>query len=369
MSSASSGPGSSSPAPGSPPGPATGSATGSATGPTAGPAAGAASGAVRGQGARKGLWAPWHWPAWLLVGVVAGLARLPFPLLWLLGQGLGHLGYLVLPGRRRVARTNLALCLPALSARQREALVRRHFGWLGVAAVSQGIAWQGSPRRLRRLVRFRDEAEILGLLRAGRGVIMLTPHFVGLDLAGTAFTERVHPGLYMYQRIRSPVIDAVVQRGRTRFGSVPVERRDDLRGLIRRIRKGAPFYYLPDQDPGRKRGVFVPFCGVAAATVPMLGRMARLADAPVIPTFATFLPWGRGVEMRFGPALAGFPSGDDNADTASMNQVVEAALRTTPAQYFWVHRRFKTRPRGAAPIYPPSRRERPRRRAVAGSVS
>ena len=313
------------------------------------------------------LWAPRHWPAWLVVGLFAALARLPFPLLWLLGHGLGRVGYLVLPGRRRVARTNLRVCLPELSTWRREALVRQHFGWLGVAAVSQGIAWHGSPRRLRRLVRFRDEAEITGLLREGRGVIMLTPHFVGLDLAGTAFTERVHPGLYMYQRIRSPVIDAAVQHGRTRFGSVPVERRDDLRGVIRRIRKGAPFYYLPDQDPGRQRGIFVPFCGVAAATVPMLGRMARLADAPVIPTFASFLPWGRGVEMRFGPALENFPSGDDAVDTARMNQVIEAALHATPAQYFWVHRRFKTRPEGEAPLYAPSRRRR-RRRAAAGSA-
>jgi KDO2-lipid IV(A) lauroyltransferase len=347
MSSASSGPGSSSPAPTL----------------ASDPVAGAGVRRV----ARRRLWAPRHWPAWLAVGFFAALARLPFPLLWLLGHGLGRLGYLVLPDRRRVARTNLALCLPALSAWRREALVRQHFGWLGVAAVSQGIAWHASPRRLRRLVRFRDEAEILGLLRDGRGVIVLTPHFVALDLAGPAFAERVHPGLFMYQRIRSPVIDAVVQRGRTRFGSVPVERRDDLRGPIRRIRKGAPFYYLPDQDPGRKRGIFVPFCGVAAATVPMLGRIARLADAPVVPTFATFLPWGRGVEMRFGAALAGFPSGDDNADTARMNQVIEAGLQATPAQYFWVHRRFKTRPEGAAPIYPPSRRDRRRPRARAGS--
>jgi KDO2-lipid IV(A) lauroyltransferase len=310
------------------------------------------------------LQAPAHWPAWLVVGLFSALARLPFPLLWLLGHALGRVAYLVLPARRGVARTNLALCLPARSPGEREALVRQHFGWLGVVAVSQGIAWHGSPRRLRRLVRFRDEQDITDRLRTGRGVIMLTPHFVGLDLAGTAFTERVHPGLYMYQRIRNPVLDAVVQHGRARFGSIPVERRDDLRGVIRRIRDGAPFYYLPDQDPGR-RGIFVPFCGVSAATVPTLGRLARLSRAAVIPTFARFLPWGQGVEMRFGPALEDFPSGDEAADAARMNQVIEAAIRTMPAQYFWVHRRFKTRPEGAAPLYPPTRRQRRRQRAAA----
>ena len=99
------------------------------------------------------LWTPRHWPSWLLVGLFAGLAWLPFPLLWLFGHALGRLGYLVLLDRRRVARTNLALCLPELSRWRREALLRQHFGWLGVAAASQGIAWYGSPRRLRRLRR------------------------------------------------------------------------------------------------------------------------------------------------------------------------------------------------------------------------
>jgi KDO2-lipid IV(A) lauroyltransferase len=310
------------------------------------------------------LWAPWYWPAWLVVALFSAVALLPFPLLWLLGHGLGRIAYLVLPGRRRVARTNLALCLPERATREREALVRQHFGWLGVAAVSQGIAWHGSSRRLRRLVRFRDEAGVIERLRAGHGAIMLAPHFVGLDLAGTAFSERIHPGMFMYQRIRNPVFDAVVQHGRTRFGTVPVERRDDLRGVIKRIRGGAPFYYLPDQDPGR-RGIFVPFCGVPASTVPMLGRLARLSNAAVVPTFVRLLPWGRGLEMRFGAALERFPSGDDAADAMRMNQLIEAAIRTMPAQYFWVHRRFKTRPEGELPLYPPSRRRRRRRPAAA----
>ncbi|MFW5723277.1 MAG: lysophospholipid acyltransferase family protein [Halochromatium sp.] len=194
-------------------------------------------------------------------------------------------------------------------------------------------------------------------LAAGRPVIVLVPHFVGLELGGTAFTALVHPGMYMYQRIRNPVLDAQVRRARTRFGAIPVERRDDLRGLIRTLKSGVPLFYLPDQDPGRRRGLFVPFCGVPAATVPTLGRIARLANAVVIPTFARFLPSGEGLELCFDPPLADFPSGDAEVDTARMNRVIEARLRSMPAQYFWVHRRFKTRPEGAAPIYP-SRRGR-----------
>ncbi len=162
----------------------------------------------------------------------------------------------------------------------------------------------------------------------------------------------------MYQRLRDPVVDAEVLRARTRFGSVPVERQDDLRTLVRVIKSGAPFLYLPDQNSGRSQGVFVPFCGVLASTVPMLGRFARLTGAKVIPVYARFLPWGRGLELIFDPPLEKFPSRDPVADTAQMNRVIEARMRTMAEQYFWVHRRLRTRPLGETPIYPPRRGRR-----------
>ncbi|MEA3641259.1 MAG: lysophospholipid acyltransferase family protein [Lamprobacter sp.] len=305
----------------------------------------------------KRFWSPRHWPSWAAVGVFKLLALLPFKVQVGLGTGLGWIGYQLAWGRRRVARTNLSICLPELDARQRERLVREHFGWLGVAAVCQGLCWAAPPRRLSGIVRLRHRERIDALVAARRPVIVLVPHFVGLELGGTAFTALVHPGIYMYQRIRNPVIDAQVRHARTRFGAIPIERQDDLRGLIRTLKSGVPFFYLPDQDPGR-RGIFVPFCGVPAATVPTLGRIARLAGAVVIPTFARFLPRGEGLELCFEPPIAAFPSGDTERDTARMNQLIEARLRTMPAQYFWVHRRFKTRPEGAQPIYPLRRRKR-----------
>jgi KDO2-lipid IV(A) lauroyltransferase len=292
----------------------------------------------------------------VVVGLFKLLALMPFRMQVALGRGLGWIGYLLARGRRRVARTNLSICLPEYDARARERLLRAHFGWLGVAAVCQGLSWAAPPERLARIVRLRHRERIDALLSAGRPVIVLVPHFVGLELGGTAFTALVHSGMYMYQRIRNPVLDAQVRHARTRFGAIPVERHDDLRGLIRTLKAGVPFFYLPDQDPGRRRGVFVPFCGVAAATVPTLGRIARLADAVVIPTFARFLPRGEGLELCFDPPITAFPSGDAEADAARMNRVIEDRLRTMPAQYFWVHRRFKTRPEGAEPLY--SRRRR-----------
>jgi Kdo2-lipid IVA lauroyltransferase/acyltransferase len=294
---------------------------------------------------------PRHWPSWVAVGFIRLLGRLPFPLLWALGIGAGRLGYLLARGRRRVAARNIEICFPELAPAERDRLVARHFACLGVGALTQGVVWGVSRRRLTRLVKIRGRERIIPLLEKRRSVIVMVPHFVGLELGGAAFSGLVHPGAYMYQRIRNPVIDAQMRASRTQFGSLPVERRDALRGLIRVIRQGTPFFYLPDQDPGRVRGIFVPFCGIAAATVPMLSRFAQLADAVVIPLSARFLPRGRGLELIFDPPLEPFPTGDQEADTALMNRAIEARMRTMPEQYFWVHRRFKTRPAGEPSVY------------------
>lgn len=300
---------------------------------------------------------PRHWPSWILVGIIYALGRLPFPLLWMLGQGLGHIAYLVAIPRRRVAERNLALCLPELNAVERRRLARRHFGWLGVAALAVGVGWGSPPKRLARIAHLHGREHIDDCLAAGQPVIVLLPHFIGLDLAGIVFAALVDPGVFMYQKIRNPVIDRQVHRERVRFGSVSVERREGLRGLIHTIKQGAPCFYLPDQDGGR-RGIFVPFFGVAASTVPMLGRFAALTNAVVVPAVPRFLPWGRGLEVTFDPPLTGFPAGEPVVDTTRMNEIIEDCVRRVPAQYFWVHRRFKTRPPGAPPIYPRKRRRR-----------
>jgi KDO2-lipid IV(A) lauroyltransferase len=304
------------------------------------------------------LKSPRYWPSRVAVALVHGLGHLPFPLLWALGQAIGRLSYYLARTRRRVGETNLEICFPELSTQERARLLRNHFGWLGVGALTQGHFLIATREQLQRLIRLTGREHIDGPMAAGQPVICLYPHFVGLNLGGMGFGALVHPGVFMYQRLRDPVVDAEVLRARTRFGSVPVERQDDLRTLVRVIKSGAPFLYLPDQNSGRSQGVFVPFCGVLASTVPMLGRFARLTGAKVIPVYARFLPWGQGLELIFDPPLDPFPSKDAVADTAQMNRVIEARMRTMPEQYFWVHRRFRTRPLGEPPIYAPRRRRR-----------
>jgi Kdo2-lipid IVA lauroyltransferase/acyltransferase len=295
---------------------------------------------------------PRYWLSWLGVALIQTLGRLPLPLLWALGGSCGRLAYVIAGRRRQVARRNLKCCFPNLNAAQREWLLWTHFGWLGVAALSQGVNWGISRQRVNRLIKITNRSVIDGYLAVGRPIILLAPHFLALDLGGAGLMAQVHPGIHMYQRLRNPVFNWRVQRARCQFGSIPVERQAELRGLIRVIKTGAPFIYLPDQDAGR-RGIFVPFCQQPAATVPMLGRFAALTNAVVIPTITRFLPWGRGVELIFAAPLEQFPSGDPIADTTRMNQIIESWLPQLAAQYFWVHRRFKTRPTGMAALYPP----------------
>jgi KDO2-lipid IV(A) lauroyltransferase len=310
-------------------------------------------------GLPRSLLHPRHWASWFVVGFVTALGRLPFPVIWLLGQALGRLSYWLATNRRVVAGVNLGLCLPEASEAERGRILRAHFGWLGVATLAQGITFGVSRGRLARLVRIEGREHLDARLAAGRPVILLVPHLLGLEIGGAAFTALVHPGIYMYQRIRDPVVDWRVRRARRQYGSLSVERSDDLRTLIREIKAGNPFFYLPDQDAGR-RGIFVPFCNTAASTVPTLGRLAAMTGAVVIPTFARFLPRGRGLVLTFDPPLSPFPSGDPEADAAHMNRVIEARIHGMPEQYFWVHRRFKTRPPGEPPLYPHTRRRRRR---------
>lgn len=288
------------------------------------------------------------------MGILYLLGPLPFPLLWALGMAIGHLGYFLAGSRRRVALRNLGICFPDLPESARRRLAARHFGYLGVAVCTQGLAWVSSRQRLGRIVRFRGREHLEDSLRNGRNLILLVPHFIGLELGGIAYSALIHPSLYMYQKIRDPVIDDRMRRSRSRFGAIPVERSDDLRRLLREIRRGNPLFYLPDQDPGR-RGIFAPFCGLPTATVPTLSRLARLGTARVIPLYTRYLPWGRGLELIFEPPLEPFPTDDPKADTARMNRTIETRIRAMPEQYFWVHRRFKTRPPGEPPIYEPKR--------------
>jgi KDO2-lipid IV(A) lauroyltransferase len=195
--------------------------------------------------------------------------------------------------------------------------------------------------------------EGLDHLRAlgGSPVILVAPHFVGLDAAYTRLGCEIEiAGLYAHQK--NPVYDRLLLRGRTRFGlSEAIPRQDGVRAVIASIRSGRPFYYAPDLDFGRKDAVFVPFFGVTAATITGVSRLARLTGAKVLPCVSHMLPGGGGYVVTILPPWENFPTEDVTADTRRVNAFIEEQAMAMPEQYYWVHKRFKTRPEGEPSFY------------------
>lgn len=292
---------------------------------------------------------PSLWPAWLGVGFLWLLHWLPLPLQAALGNTLGGL-LALLPGtRRHVAATNLALCFPDAPKALRRRWLRQTFQASMRAALEHGVLWWGSEARLRRLIRIDNPEAALG--DGKRPVIWLAPHFVGLDMGGVRLSMD-HRAASMYAPARDPVADRFMQRGRTRFSDIVlISRREGIKAALRTIKSGLPFYYLPDQDHGRRNAVFVPFFGVSTATVSALPRLAKLTNAQVIPVVTRQLPWGRGYAVRFYPPWENYPSDDLEADVTRMNAFIEDRIREMPPQYLWLHRRFKTRPAGESSLY------------------
>ncbi len=276
---------------------------------------------------------------------------LPLALLAPVGSSIGRALFVLAGSRRRVVLRNLELCFPERSADGRLALAREHFRWLGRSIVERGLLWYASPARLKRLIRVEGEVDLAE--RSERPVMWLVPHFMALDVAGTAtqlFQKRFVASIYQQQT--DAVMDAAIRAGRVRFGLAEVfPRSDSAKPLLRAIRKGTAFFNLPDMDFGERDAAFVPFFGVPAATLLAPSRMARAMNMVVQPVLAKMLPGGQGYVVHFLPPWTDFPTDDALADTTRMNRWIEDQIRADPAQYLWVHKRFKTRPAGEPAIY------------------
>lgn len=276
---------------------------------------------------------------------------LPLPLQAAVGWLLGQLLYLLIVPRRRVVHINLALCFPEKSPAERRRMARAVFVAVTRCMLERGVMWWGSAERIRRLVDLTGLEHIHAAQAAGKSVILLVPHFVALDMAGTRLAmERDCVSIYAAQN--NKLLEKMLLLGRTRFGSqVLLSRQDGVRATVKAMKSGRPFYYLPDLDYGKRDAIFVPFFGVPTATISGLSRLAKLSNAVVIPLIARMKPYAAGYSCEIGAPWADFPSEDIAFDTRRMNAFIEEEVRQMPAQYYWVHKRFKTRPEGEARFY------------------
>jgi KDO2-lipid IV(A) lauroyltransferase len=277
-----------------------------------------------------------------------GLAhRLPQRWLRLAGAALGHLLYALAGSRRRVADANLRACFPGLDAAGRRQLVRETFVLFAQGFVDRAVLWRGSAARIRAMVRL-SGAEHLDALK-GSPVILLAPHFVGLDAAWSRLTQDRRMAT-IYANQKNAAFNAALLAGRGRFGEpVLLSRQDGVREAFRALRQGLPFYFLPDMDFGPRDATFVPFFGVPAATVTAVSRLARLSGARILPCVTRLTDIG--YEVTIASPWEGFPGADVETDTLRVNAFIEEQVRLMPAQYHWLHKRFKTRPPGLPGLY------------------
>jgi KDO2-lipid IV(A) lauroyltransferase len=294
---------------------------------------------------------PREWPMWAVVGAMAALARLPWPLQRGLGRLLGALLRTTMASRRRIAARNLALCFPELDDAARARLLRRHFAALGIGLFEFARAWWGSDAAVRRGLRIEGLAHLETARAEGRGVILVSGHFTTLEICGRLLCDRV-PLAGMYRPHAQGPLEWAVKRGRLRYAAAMFGR-EELRPAIRHLKSGGVLWFAPDQETRRGDSVFVPFFGRPASSLTSTHQLARLSGAAVL-AFAHERRDDGGYTLRLSPRFDGFAAGDGSADaatadTARVMAAIEAMVRAAPAQYLWIHRRFKRQPGGEDP--------------------
>lgn len=292
-----------------------------------------------------------YFPSFAGLGLLWLLHWLPLPLLRFCGRRLGGLFYRFGRERREVALTNLRLCFPELGEAARIKLAKKSFANFACALLDRTLLWWASRERLEKMLHMRGTEHLAGNSEADaqRPLILFGMHFVGLE-AGATRLAMARQLSTVYSNQKNPLFNAVLLSGRLRFnGAIAFSRQEGIRKVIKTLKAGVPLYYLPDMDFGPEDAIFVPFFGVQAATITGLSRLARVTGARVLPCISRMTD--QGYDFTIFPALENFPGDTVEADTACMNQIIEAQVRQMPEQYFWLHKRFKTRPPGEERIY------------------
>ncbi len=273
---------------------------------------------------------------------------LPAKLQYRIGMLLGQLMQPFMRSRAKVVRRNLELCFPEMSDAEREYLVKKILKNTGMMMIETAISWWASDRQLRRRVTYEGLEHLEAAKAKGKGVILLTGHFTSMEIGGRLIMLQT-PAYVMFRHLKNPLFNAVMMRSRI-YHSEGIVMRDDVRAMLRALRKNKVVWYAPDQDFGPRNSIFAKFFGVTAATIPATARMVKMTGAEVVP----FVPKRKSdgsYHIQIFPAWEAYPSGDDIVDAQHINDWIESQIRQMPEQYFWLHRRFKTQPDGKGRLY------------------
>ena len=296
-------------------------------------------------------YSPKFWPMWLFFGLLRLITMLPYRAEIRLGRLLGRIIQMIAGKKRqRIVDINLERCFPEKSEAERESIKNDCYGNIGISLIEMAMCWWWPPEKLKPLVEIEGREHLDAVLDSGRGAILLSGHFTSLELGGRLLALYL-PFQAMYRTQRNPLFDSYLYTRRASYLANIVSRKN-MRELMRGIKKGLPTWYAPDQDFRRERNVFVPFMGIETATITAGSRLAQTTGAAMLTFYPARKPDGSGYILRIDPPLENFPSGDDIEDATRINQAIEKFVRMDPANYMWIHQRFKTRPPGEDPFYP-----------------
>ena len=274
---------------------------------------------------------------------------LPYSCQVRLGRWLGILKRKTAKSRYRIADTNLRLCFPEWDDEQRNKVLQQHFESLGIFLFEFGLACWWPDARLRPLVRIEGLENLRQALGKKRGAILLVSHFTTMVIASRILKMSMDLNA-VYRRINNDLADHIFNDVQERF-NVTLIRHDDVKSIIRSMKDNIPIIYIPDRNFGRRQSVFAPFFGIPTATTPATSRLAGINHSPVLPVYQERLPDNKGYRVVIEKELENFPGDDNVADAARINRIIEEQIRQHPADYLWIHRRFKTRPEGEGSIY------------------
>lgn len=290
---------------------------------------------------------PKYLPTWILILLMKTGALVPFSMQVFLGKNIGKLFYPLFSRFRKIAFINVQRCFPEKSKDQVNALVKKHFESIGVSFFETANAYYGKDEKIQKLLTIENEHYLTDAMKDGRGVIILCSHFMPLMLSSRALSLK-HKIASIYRPQNNRLFDKIMVKGLTNGGGIMIKN-SDTKAMIKAIKNALPIWYAPDQDLGTKGTVFAPLFGIQAATISATSRLAKGDNTAVIPY--SFIRTDEGYKMSFSAPLENYPSGDLVQDATQTNQILEAQIRKNPEQYLWIHRRFKTRPKGEENFY------------------
>ena len=278
------------------------------------------------------------------VALLRLLALLPYKLLVSIGYGLGYIAAHLPGDRNRVVKTNLHLCFPKLTPAEIDSLSKQHWRLLGRSLVEKSIIWCGSSKQLGKMIEVKSAVD----LTSKKPRILVNMHFTGIEgsIILSALSKEKHwPRTSgFFQKMKNPFFNKKIIDWRNRFGGNSIDRQGNAKAIIREIRNGDFIIIAPDIDLGIKDSEFVPFFGIETNTITTISRLATITGADVCLMTTTLKADESGYLCEIREPLENFPGSDPKSDTARLNRYFEEQIRLRPAEYYWVHKRFKNRP-------------------------